>query len=184
LATGIVLANVASAIAQLIIVAVADPALLGDATILMGAPVVVGAGGAAIAAWIFGRRPSATTEARFVLANPLEWKPALVMAAMFALVLLASAAAARVFGSNGVTVTAAIAGTNDVHAATLSAATLSAAGSIPPSGALFAILIAFMVNMAVKLTIAGISGGRRLFVIVAPPLAGMAASALAAYLFL
>ena len=55
------------------------------------------------------------------------------MAAMFALVLLASAVAARVFGSYGVTVTAAIAGTNDVHAATLSAASLSAAGSILPA---------------------------------------------------
>ena len=101
LATGIVLANVASAIAQLLIVAVADPALLGDATILIGAPIAVEAGGAVIAAWVFGRRSSARPDATFVLANPLEWKPALVMAAMFALVLFASAVAGRVFGPTG-----------------------------------------------------------------------------------
>jgi len=89
-----------------------------------------------------------------------------------------------VFGSHGVTVTAAIAGTNDVHAATLAAATLSAAGSIMRTQALFAILIAFVVNMAVKLTIAGFTGGLRLFLIVAPPLLGMAAAAVAAFLLL
>ena len=184
LAVGIVLANVASAIAQMLIVAVADPSLLPDASILIGSPIAVGAVGAVIAASILARRHPAPADAKFGLANPLDLKPAFVMAGMFALVLFASAVAGRVFGSYGVTVTAAIAGTNDVHAATLAAASLSAAGSILPNEALLAILIAFVVNMAVKLTIAGISGGRRLLMIVAPPLAGMAASAVAAFLLL
>lgn len=184
LATGIVLANVASAIAQLLIVAVADPSLLPDATILIGSPIAVGAVGAVFAAWILGRRHPDTSDATIGVSNPLDLKPAFVMAGMFALVLFASAVAGRVFGSYGVTVTAAIAGTNDVHAATLAAASLSAAGSILPREALLAILIAFVVNMAVKLTIAGISGGRRLLMTVAPPLAGMAAAAVAAFLLL
>ena len=145
-------------------------------------PIAVGAIGAVIAAWIFARRHSSPQDAKFGLTNPLDLKPAFVMAAMFALVLIASAVAGRVFGSHGVTVTAAIAGTNDVHAATLAAATLSAAGSITRTEALLAILIAFVVNMAVKLTIAGFSGGLRLFLIVAPPLAGMAAAAVATFL--
>jgi uncharacterized membrane protein (DUF4010 family) len=184
LATGIVLANVASAISQLLIVAVADPALLQDAAFLIGAPIAVGAIGAVIAAWIFARQHRPPQDAKFGLTNPLDLKPAFVMAAMFAVVLIASAVAGRVFGSRGVTVTAAIAGTNDVHAATLAAATLSAAGSIIHTEALLAILIAFVVNMAVKLTIAGFSGGLRLFLIVAPPLLGMAGAAVAAFLLL
>jgi uncharacterized membrane protein (DUF4010 family) len=184
LATGIVLANVASTVSQVLIVAVADRALLPDALILIGSPMAVGAVGALVATWILARRHRAPNDPGFVLANPLELKPAFVMAGMFALVLLASAVAGRVFGTQGVNVTAAIAGTNDVHAATLAAATLSAAGTIQRHDALFAILIAFVVNMIVKISIAGLSGGVRLFLIVAPPLAGMTAAAIVAFLAL
>jgi uncharacterized membrane protein (DUF4010 family) len=181
LATGIVLANVASAVAQLLVVAVAGPALLHDAAILLGAPIGVGAAGAAIAASILARRHDASPESGMGLSSPLDLKPAFVMAGMFALVLAATALAGRVFGAYGVTVTAAIAGTTDVHAATLATATLSAAGKIGSGEALLAILVAFVVNMIVKLTIARIAGGRRLLLIVGPPLAGMAASAIVAF---
>jgi uncharacterized membrane protein (DUF4010 family) len=184
LATGIVLANVASAIAQLIVVAVADPTLLRDATILLGAPIGVGALGAVIAALILERRHDAPPDAGMGLSNPLDLKPAFVMAAMFALVLVVASVAGRVFGTYGVTATAAIAGTTDVHAATLATATLSAAGKILRGEALLAILVAFVVNMIVKLAIARLAGGRRLLLVVGPPLAGMAAAAIAAFLLL
>lgn len=183
-ATGIVLANVASAISQTLVVAFSNPGLLGDAALLLGAPIVVGALGALGAAWFFARRDAAAPDAEFRLANPLELKPAFIMAAAFAVVLVVAAIASRRFGASGVIVTAAIAGTNDVHAATLAAATLAAAGSIAARDALLAMLVAFVVNMIVKVTIAGIAGGRRLLLLVAPPLAAMTAGAIAAYALL
>ena len=183
-ATGIVLANVASAIAQALIVAVAAPALFHDAALLLGAPVVVGALGTLAAVRFLARRNRAVPDAAFQLANPLELKPALAMAGAFAVVLAVAAFAGRTFGSSGVIVTAAIAGTNDVHAATLAASTLSASGSIAAADALFAILVAFVVNMIVKVTIIGIAGGRRLLATAAPPLVAMLAAAIGAYLAL
>jgi len=180
-ATGIVLANVASAISQTLIVAVANPALFHDAAILLGTPIVVGAIGAVGAVRLIARREVAAPDAEFRLENPLELKPAFAMAGMFALVLAAAAVAGRVFGAYGVIVTAAVAGTNDVHAATLAAATLSAAGSIVAREALLAMLVAFVVNMIVKLTIVAMVGGRRLLVAVAPPLVAMTAAAIAAF---
>jgi uncharacterized membrane protein (DUF4010 family) len=183
-ATGVVLANVASAIAQLLIVAVAAPSLLRAAAFVLGAPVVVGALGTLAAVRFLARRDEAAPDAAFRLANPLELKPALSMAAAFAVVLAVSAVAGRAFGASGVIVTAGIAGTNDAHAATLAASTLSAAGSIAPSEALLAILVAFVANMVVKLAIVAFAGGRRLLATTAPPLAAMAAAAVAAYLCL
>jgi uncharacterized membrane protein (DUF4010 family) len=181
-ATGIVLANVASAIAQMLVVALASPALLRDAAILLGAPVIVGAFGAVVAVWVLARRDGPPPEAAFRLSNPLDLKPAFAMAAVFALVLVVAAVAGRVFGVYGVIVTAAIAGTSDVHAATLAAATLSAAGTIGPPEALLAILVAFVVNMIVKVSIVALTGGTRLLAIVAVPLAAMTAAAIGAFL--
>ena len=183
-ATGVVLANVASAMAQGLVVAVANPALLRDATIVLGAAVVVGALGTLAAVRLLARGSHSAPDSGFRLDNPLELKPAMALAAAFAVVLAVSAVAGRRFGASGVIATAAIAGTNDVHAATLAAATLSAAGSIAPREAVLAILVAFVVNMIVKLAIAGFVGGRSLFRVVAPPLAAMAAAAAGAYMLL
>jgi uncharacterized membrane protein (DUF4010 family) len=180
-ATGIVLANVASAMAQVLVVIVAAPALVHAAVLLLGAPVAVGVLGTVAAVWILTRRDHASPEASFRLANPLELKPALVMALMFAFVLAVAALAGRMFGSAGVVVTAAIAGTNDVHAATLAASTLFAAGSIVAREAQLAIVVAFVVNMVVKMSIVGVAGGRRLFALTAPPLLAMTAAAIAAF---
>lgn len=183
-ATGIVLANVASAVAQGLVVGVAAPALVGRAAFLLGAPVVVGALATLAAVRFLARNDAVAPDAAFRLANPLELKPALAMAAAFAAVLAVSALAERRFGADGVIVTAAIAGTNDVHAATLAASTLFAAGSILPRVALLAMLVAFVVNMIVKVSIVGFVGGRRLFATVAPPLAAMTAAAVAAFVML
>ena len=180
-ATGIVLANVASALAQMLVVAVAAPALLGDAVLLLGAPVAVGALGTVAAIWFLRRRAVPAPDAAFRLANPLELKPALAMAAAFAVVLAVAAVAGRLFGTYGVLATAAIAGTNDVHAATLAASTLAVAGSISSHDALLAMLVAFVVNMGVKVAITGFAGSRQLLATVGPPLAAMTAAAVAAF---
>jgi uncharacterized membrane protein (DUF4010 family) len=184
LATGIVLANVASACSQILIVAVANRALLGKTMVLVGASIAVGVAGA-VAALLWQRRGGAAAPAAAIhLSNPLELKPALTMAAAFGVVLAVAAAAQKAFGDSGVLAASALAGTTDVHAATLAAATLASAGTIDDGNALLAILVAFLVNMGVKLGIAAVVGGRRLFVIVAPPLAAMAAAAVVAYFWL
>jgi uncharacterized membrane protein (DUF4010 family) len=181
-AAGIVLANVASAISQALIVYVADAALFGRVGELLGAAIAVGTIGAVAAVWVLRRRDVASPDPAFQLSNPLDLKPAFAMAAAFAGVLAVAALASRLFGSSGVVATSAIAGTYDTHAATLAVATLSAAGSILPREALLAILAAFVANMAVKLTIVGVAGGRRLLFSVAPPLAAMVAAAVAVFL--
>lgn len=181
LASAIVLANVASACAQVLVVFVANAALLGDAGLLLAAPISVGLLGTLAALWWLRRSEAAVASAEFRLANPLELKPALAMAAAFGVILIVSAIAQRNFGESGVVAAAAVAGINDVHAATLAAATLSAAGTIGIRQALLAILVAFVVNMAVKIGITAFAGGRRLFLFVAPPLLAMTAAAIAAF---
>jgi uncharacterized membrane protein (DUF4010 family) len=184
LATGIVLANVASAAAQVVVASVANPDLTGRVAAVLSAPVLVGVVGALAAHWWFRRRAVETADASFRLANPLNLKPAVAMAAAFAFVLLVAALAVRTFGGRGVVGTAAVVGTTDVHAATLAAATLAASGAIVPNTALLAILVAFVVNMAVKLGIAIVAGTRRLALLAAPPMVLMAASAVVAFLVL
>jgi len=176
-ATGIVLANVASVAALILIVGVTNSELLPKALVLFGAPIVVGSAGTWLALWWLRRSAAEPTDAAFRLSNPLELKPALAMAAVFFLILVLLGAVQRIFGSSGVVAAAALAGLNDVHSATLAAATLARAHTISGEEALLAMVAAFTVNMGVKLGITALTGGRRLFLIVAPPLAAMAASA-------
>lgn len=181
LATGIVLANVASATVQILVAGVADPEILPKVAAFIAPPVLTGIAATLLAVWWLGRRESGAPGAAFELKNPLELRAALVMAAIFAVILAISAVAARWLGSAGVLATSAIAGLTDVHAATLAAATLARAGTIAPADALTGILIAFLVNMTVKLGIVGFVAGRRLAIITAPPLLAMAAAAVVAY---
>ena len=181
LATGIVLANVASVAAQILIVGVTCVELLPKAALVLAAPIVVGVIGTWIALWWLRHRAVETTEAAFQLANPLEFKPALAMATVFFVILVILGAVQRMFGASGVLTVAALTGLNDVHAATLGAATLARTHTISGEEALLAILAAFTVNMCVKLGITAFAGGRRLFLIAAPPLACMAISAVIAF---
>ena len=180
LTVGIVLANVASAAAQVFIVALANRPLLPAAAVLLAAPVATGAAAAGVAWWT-ARRRGDQASVDFRLPNPLELKPALVMAALFGGILILSAVAQRIFGAQGAVAAAGLAGATDVHGATLAASTLAAAGSIGAEQALTAILVAFVANMAVKIGIVAFAGGRRLFPVAAPPLALMALAAAGAY---
>jgi uncharacterized membrane protein (DUF4010 family) len=120
LATGIVLANVASAAAQLLIVAVADPALR-DAGI-----VITHHRRRRVGVVRPGPRGGTTRSGRAWATEPAELKPAFAMAAMFALVLSPSAVADHVFGLTACAPAAIVVG-HATYAATFAAATLSAA---------------------------------------------------------
>ncbi len=183
LAAGIVLANVASATAQLVVVAVANPELVHEVMPVVGAPVAVGVLATAAALWNFGRTGQAgETASAFTVENPLALRSSAAFAAALAVVLVVTSAATRYFGSAGVLATAAIGGAGDVHAVTLAVSTLAAAGTISQHDAVLAIVVGFVANMVVKITLAGWAGGRRLLLVAAPPLLVMMAACVVAFL--
>ncbi len=178
-ATGIVLATVASAAAQLVVVGVINPDMVGAALPVIGGIVVVGAVGTAAALRVIGHRPAS---AEFALDNPLSLKASAMFAGALAAILLLSTIVQRVFGTAGVLSLSAIAGAANVHAVSLAVSTLAAGGSIGAREAVLAILLAFLANTLVKLGLSGWVGGRRLALVVAPPMVAMMAAGVAAYL--
>src|SRR5262249_34939957 len=91
LSIGIVLANVASAPAQILIIGVSGSSLLPTAGLIVAAPVAVGILGSVAAVWWLQRRHGATPPtAAFELSNPLELKSALAMATIFGVILAIS----------------------------------------------------------------------------------------------
>ena len=98
--------------------------------------------------------------------NPTQIRSALVFAALYALVLLAVAAAQRYFGSSGIYVVAAISGLTDNDAITLSTSRLVEQQKLAPQTGWRAIVIAVIANILFKSGIVAALGGMRLFVLV------------------
>ncbi|MEQ1487619.1 MAG: MgtC/SapB family protein [Methylotenera sp.] len=97
-------------------------------------------------------------------------KTALILAAVIALVLVASAALKTWFGQAGLVVASGLAGLADVHAATISIASLEAAGKLAPENAAIPILVAFSINAISKAVTAVVSGGKTFSKLVIPGL--------------
>ncbi|WP_237065240.1 MgtC/SapB family protein [Microbulbifer guangxiensis] len=95
--------------------------------------------------------------------NPAELTPALIFGGLYALVLMAIAAAKDYFGNQGIYVVALISGFTDVDAITLSTANLANQGSLHIDTAWRAMIIATLANMVFKAGAAGMLGGSRLF---------------------
>lgn len=182
-ATAIVLANVASAAAQLLVVALANPSMMPSATWVIGTPVAIGVLGAAIATTLLRRGGGATSSESPLegIRSPLDLGEAARFAAGLGAFLLLASLGVKALGPTGALVAAALGGIADVHAVTLGVSTLAAAGNLEPGQALLSILVAFITNMAVKLGIVAWAGGRALAVRVAPPLLAMAIGAIAAF---
>lgn len=87
-------------------------------------------------------------------------KTALILATVIAVVLIASAALKAWFGQAGLVVASAVAGLADVHASTISVASLAAAGNLSAVNAVIPILVAFSVNALSKVVAAVVSGGK------------------------
>jgi uncharacterized membrane protein (DUF4010 family) len=87
-------------------------------------------------------------------------KTALMLATVIAIVLVTSAALKAWFGQAGLVVASGVAGMADVHASTISVASLAGAGKLSPESAVIPILVAFSVNSTSKAVIALISGGK------------------------
>ncbi|MBY0312267.1 MAG: MgtC/SapB family protein [Phycisphaerales bacterium] len=116
-------------------------------------------------------------------ANPSELKSALYFGLIYAVVLLAVALGHKYLGDRGVYVVAALSGLTDMDAITLSSSRLAHAGTIASDTALRTIVIAIIANLAFKTALAGILGGRRLFLWVAMVLGCSAACGVAILLF-
>jgi uncharacterized membrane protein (DUF4010 family) len=82
--------------------------------------------------------------------NPAELKPALIFGALYALVLLAVAAAKQHFGSAGLYVVAVISGLTDLDAITLSTGQLADSKKIEARASWQVILVAFLANFLFK----------------------------------
>jgi uncharacterized membrane protein (DUF4010 family) len=182
LANGIILANAASAGAQVVVAGVASPDLVPSVLPVVGAAVAVG-----VVAAVLGVRRVETEEARsktetFTIPSPIAFRSSAMLAGLLGIALVATSLAGRWFGSAGVLATSVVAGAAQVHAATLAVSTLEAAGAIGPRDAVLGILVAFLTNMVVKIVITGWIGGRRLLAAVALPLVAMMAAAVVGFL--
>ncbi len=91
--------------------------------------------------------------------RPFSLVPAISLAAILTLVLLASRWASQVFGSTGTLVASVLAGFADAHAPALSAASLAATGAITTHVALVASGLALAANTVTKVVLATVTGG-------------------------
>jgi uncharacterized membrane protein (DUF4010 family) len=104
------------------------------------------------------------------LSETFSIKTALTLTAVIAFVLIASAALKAWFGEAGLLVASGLAGLADVHASTISIASLVAAGKLSTQSAVIPILVAFSANTVSKMIAAGISGGKKFAAGVVPSL--------------
>ena len=182
-ASGILVAWAVMFVRVLVVVAVVNRVLLGPIFIPFAAMALVAA---AVAALIYVRRHADGPEVRakedLQVSNPFSVTSAAKFAAFFAVVLVAVKIAQDNFSDSGVYAVAAIAGLTDVDAITLSMAELAKTGDA--NVAVIAIVIAALVNTAVKCGIAFVIGGAKLGKPLLLTLAAMLGAGLAGVLWL
>jgi len=99
------------------------------------------------------------------LSNPTQLKSAILLGAMYAIVLLALAATREFlghFGEPALYVVAAVSGLTDVDAVTLSTARMARTDPVIAAQGWRLILVAAMSNLGFKACVAGLIGGRAL----------------------
>ncbi len=139
-------------------IAAAAPGMFLPIALPVALMLVVCVGIAVVLYVLSGREQSAMPEQK----NPAEFKGALFFGFLYALILLAVAAARDWFGEAGLFAVAAISGLTDVDAITLSTSQLAQSGSIAPTSAWKAIIIAIMANFTFKFLTVAIIGSRAL----------------------
>ncbi|WP_020649088.1 MgtC/SapB family protein [Solimonas variicoloris] len=156
-ALGILLANQTVLLRLAVLAGIAAPAILPSLL-----PVIAGglAGGLIAPLWLWRRLPAEQPEVAMSVTNPAELKAALGFAALFALVLVVTAAAHHSFGTGGLYAVAAISGLTDVDAITLSTLRLFGGGQVAAATALGVVLTAFGANLIFKLGLVAGIGGR------------------------
>jgi uncharacterized membrane protein (DUF4010 family) len=178
LALSVVLSSSIMFMRMAILVAVAGPQLLPLAAVPLAS---MAAAGLLVSLWFY-RRSRQTAKGEIQLSNPFELWQAVKFALFFALVLLGSKAATVWLGAKGAYAAAALAGTADVDAITLSLSRLGQ-GQLAPRVAVVAIVLAGASNTLVKAVLAARLGGWTFGRRVAGAFAVMLAAGAAALLF-
>ncbi|MDA8207829.1 MAG: DUF4010 domain-containing protein [Actinomycetota bacterium] len=178
LLAGAIGASVATPVQLFLVLGVASPKVLEAmaAPLAVALTILVAEG-----ALIFYLARDATrhdTDKAVPTGRPFSLVPALTLAALITVVLVASRWGAEVFGAAGTVLTTALAGFADAHAPILSAASLARAGSLSEHVAILAGSAALLTNTVTKAVLAFVSGGVRFgapfAVLMAPPVAGFA----------
>lgn len=107
--------------------------------------------------------------------NPAEMRPALLFGLIYALVVLAVAAARTYAGSSGLFLVAGVSGLVNMDAITLSTARLVEEGTLDGLAAFRMIMTGAIANLLFKAVIVGMMGTRQLLKEVLPPFAVIAA---------
>jgi uncharacterized membrane protein (DUF4010 family) len=138
-------------------------AVLAPKALLTVGPVLVAGlvAGAAwpLRGWLRMRRSHATVPD---FGNPTDLRHALIFGAVFAVVLVVSAAFHDYAGTMGVYAVSAISGLADMDAIAISTYSLSTGGQLTPAQAALALVIALASNMAFKATLVLMIAGRAL----------------------
>ena len=171
LALGVVAACTVLFVRVAIATLILNPAVARALVWYLIAPFALGAAILALRA----RALSDTEETLETSRNPLDFWPALQMAAMFQLVLFGVELVRRTWGHPGVIASGAVLGLTDIDALTISMARGAMTG-IPVDVAARAIAVGILANTALKLGLVLSIGVPRFKTIVAPALAAMAAA--------
>lgn len=152
-AAGAVLSNVATMLQLAILLAAIHPATLYALTLpLITGGVVAGIYGAWLA--LVSHRKTHPLKENYQSAHPFSVRTALILTLVIALVSIISAALKTWFGKHGLLIASATAGLADVHAATISAASLAAAENLNTDYTTLPILAAISANAISKITMA------------------------------
>jgi uncharacterized membrane protein (DUF4010 family) len=171
-ATVIVLANLVVLARLAVVTTVVAPSLAPTLLPVLAAGAVPGAL-AALPAWRASARDAASPV--LPLGNPAELRTALTFGALYAVVLLLAAWLTDLAGEAGLYGVALVSGATDVDAITLSALRLNHLGELAPGAVATVVVLALLANLAFKLGVVFVAGGRALGRRCAGPMAAMAA---------
>jgi uncharacterized membrane protein (DUF4010 family) len=153
-----VIANAIQFPRVLAILAVVSPALAHACLIPLAA---MCAAGLLYALVILHRAPRDAAGGGVGVGNPFRLLPALKFGAVFAAILFASKAAAKLYGSGAVYWTSAIGGSVDADAVVVSVAGLLSLGGVTMKASATSVLLALLMNGVVKTGIAFYAGTRK-----------------------
>jgi len=175
-ALGITIASTIMFVRVVIITAVIDGPLARALTLPIALPFIVGVG---ISIYLWKRKES-ERDAALHVKNPMELWSAIKFALLFAVVLVASKAGYKYFGSMGMYVAGVLAGLEDVDPFTISAARMARDSVLAPNTANASILLSCATNTLVKGGIAVFLGGRPLSKVIIPVFATLTLASLIA----
>ena len=175
-ATAVVTANLVLPARVLALAAALAPEVAWKLALPLAAAVLAGA----LAFTISRTSASAAVPDAFTLGNPARLRTAIGFAAMYGVVLAVAAWVGRVAGDQGVYLVAAVSGTTDLDAISLSAIRMHSLGAISARQAALAVVLALVSNTVFKAAIVAKVGGASIARMTLPSLASMAAAAIAA----